>query len=223
LSRRDIVASGVGWGATTGAGREYLLDAKNGATMLSIPAGHTLDAACMVLGELEVVDALLASRRPVARHRETGQDVPVTAADQIALCGTLEGGALLSLHYRGGISRGVNFLWEINGTDGDLSITGDDGHLQYGRVKISGGRGAAREMTELPVPDSYRMVDLDPSSHAYAVAHAYHRLLDALDGTFVDMPTFETALQSHRRIETIETAARTGQRQWMKTAPARCA
>src|SRR5258708_22193579 len=37
--------------------------------------------------------------------------------DEVCVSGLLEGGAALSIHYRGGRSRGTNLLWEINGTE----------------------------------------------------------------------------------------------------------
>jgi len=44
--------------------------------------------------------------------------------------GTLKSGAAISIHYRGGMSKGTNFLWEINGTEGDIQVTGNIGHGQ---------------------------------------------------------------------------------------------
>jgi hypothetical protein len=35
---------------------------------------------------------------------------------------------------------GANFLWEINGTVGDLLMTGESGHLQHGQVTLHGAR-----------------------------------------------------------------------------------
>ena len=34
------------------------------------------------------------------------------------------------MHFRGGLSRGTHFLWEINGTKGDLAIKAGGGHIQ---------------------------------------------------------------------------------------------
>jgi len=46
-----------------------------------------------------------------------------TAADQIAVIGTLTSGATASVHVREAVAGGTGFLWEINGTDGTLRIT----------------------------------------------------------------------------------------------------
>ena len=53
----------------------------------------------------------------------TGESKPMNADDQVCVTGLLEGGAALSIHYRGGHSRGTNLFWEINGTEGDLQVT----------------------------------------------------------------------------------------------------
>jgi predicted dehydrogenase len=60
-----LTARGRGWGASieskkTGA---YLLDRLNGATMLTIPLGHTLAALRDVLGNVAELSAVLANRR----------------------------------------------------------------------------------------------------------------------------------------------------------------
>jgi hypothetical protein len=42
-----------------------------------------------------------------------------------------------SIHFRGGVSRGTNFLWEINGTDGDLQVTlGAPPIIQFAAVSL---------------------------------------------------------------------------------------
>jgi hypothetical protein len=46
-----------------------------------------------------------------------------TAADQIAVIGTLTSGTTVSVHIREAVAGGTGFLWEINGTDGTLRIT----------------------------------------------------------------------------------------------------
>jgi hypothetical protein len=73
----------------------------------------------------------------------------MTAADQVAVSGVLEGGAVVSVHFRGGMSRATN------GTDGDLVRTGSWGHLQFGQVTVDGAQGEGTAPKELMVPSSY--------------------------------------------------------------------
>jgi predicted dehydrogenase len=107
----SVVASGLNWGVSFRPGGEYMLDRDNGATLLSVPFGHTVDVLTMVLGEFSELVATTALRRSGARHRETGDIQPMTPEDQVAVTGTLASGAIASLHFRGGLSRGTNFLW----------------------------------------------------------------------------------------------------------------
>jgi predicted dehydrogenase len=77
-----IIASGEGWGPEVPAPHaRYLIDAGNGATMLTIQGGHVLDAAALVLGEFGELDAVVTTRRTTVRDAATGGDLPMTAPD----------------------------------------------------------------------------------------------------------------------------------------------
>lgn len=115
----SVVASGINWGADVIAPYLYLLDSRNGATMLSIPFGHSIDALCWTLGEFEQLNATLTIRRPQVALAGSDQLVVSDVADHVGVTGTLAGGVAASIHFRGGLARGTNLLWEINGTDGD--------------------------------------------------------------------------------------------------------
>lgn len=212
-----VVGSGDRWGPTTDAHGTYLLDRAHGATMLTIPVGHTLDGICFCLGELTEVSATTATRRPRVQRTDSDASVPMDAEDQIAVTGRLEGGAVLSLHYRGGRTALQGFRWEIEGTEGTAVVTGASGHLQYGRVTVAVGAAGAKELVERVVPASYEADGLRgalaPSSLPYTVAHAYDRLRTSLRDGSGDAPTFEDGVRRHRVLAAVETAARTGQRQ----------
>src|SRR5213596_2095341 len=125
-----LIGSGMGWGPTVEPFNAYLNDKKNGATMLSIAVGHTADALCHCLGEVRELSATMTVRRTSFTVAGTGERKPMTTEDQVGVSGVLEGGAALSIHYRGGVSRGTNLLWEIKGTDGDLQLTAAGGQAQ---------------------------------------------------------------------------------------------
>src|SRR5439155_21052663 len=112
-----LIGSGMGWGPTEEPFNAYLNDTKNGATMLSIALGHAADAMCHCLGEVQELSATMTVRRKTFTIAGTGERQPRTADDQVCVSGLLEGGAAFSMHYRGGVSRGTNLLWEINGTE----------------------------------------------------------------------------------------------------------
>jgi len=57
-----LVGSGGQWGAQTQLATLYLVDRDNGATMLSIPVAHALDALCLCLGEFAELAAVTATQ-----------------------------------------------------------------------------------------------------------------------------------------------------------------
>ena len=141
----------------------------------------------------------------------TGESKPMNADDQVCVTGLLEGGAALSIHYRGGRSRGTNLLWEINGTEGDLQVTADGGQAQIFDLTVRGGNGVQSSLEVLPVPPQYRFSPLQGPGTNVAQAYA-HFARDYREGTHL-CPTFDDAVTRHRMLDAIETAAATGQRQ----------
>ncbi|MGI3902232.1 MAG: Gfo/Idh/MocA family oxidoreductase [Janthinobacterium lividum] len=168
-----LVASGGILGPTTWARDAYINVRANGATLLTIPLGHTVDALCLCLGEFRDLSALTAMRRRSFRIAETGEERPMAAEDQIVVGGTLEGGAVASIHSRGGSSRGTNLRWEINGTDGDLEITAPLGHLQLSPLTLRGARHGESALVELSISPEYRTFPSEVSGPAVNVAEVY--------------------------------------------------
>ena len=211
-----LVGSGMGWGPTVEPFNAYLNDKKNGATMLSIALGHTADALCYCLGEARELSATTTMRRKTFTVAATGESMAMNADDQVAVSGLLDGGAAFSIHYRGGVSRGTNLLWEINGTEGDLQLTATGGQPQIWELDVRGGKGAHSSLDDLPVPEQYRWSP--PQGPGTNVAQAYARFArDYREGTHF-CPTFEDAVTRHRMLDAIETAAATGQRQTLGLA-----
>src|SRR2546423_348395 len=168
-----LIGSGMGWGPTVEPFNAYLNDKKNGATMLSIAVGHTADALCYCLGEVRELSATMATRRQTFTIVGTEESKPMTADDQVAVSGLLEGGAAFSIHYRGGASRGTNLLWEINGTEGDLRFTATGGQAQISELDVRGGNCAHSSLEPLPVPEEDRWAP--PPSPRTHVAQAHPR------------------------------------------------
>src|SRR5207248_11371041 len=151
-----VIGSGMGWGPTEEPFNAYLNDKRNGATMLAIALGHAADALCYCLGEARELSATMAMRRQTFTIAGTGESRPMNADDQVAVSGLLAGGAVFSIHYRGGVSRGTNLLWEINGSEGDLQLTATGGQAQIWELDVRGGTGAQSSLELLPVPEQYR-------------------------------------------------------------------
>ncbi|MHB1287000.1 MAG: hypothetical protein ACYCYP_10675 [Leptospirales bacterium] len=59
----------------------------------------------------------------------------------------------ISIHYRGGTARDGNGLfWEINGTNGDIRVSGPSGHTQMVQLSLTGARGEEKAFRPLEVP-----------------------------------------------------------------------
>src|SRR5437667_10009437 len=67
----------------------YMLDKTNGANVLTVAVGHSLDTLNFVLGEFADLSAVSDLRRPLINIEETGEQVLKTDADPIAVIGTL--------------------------------------------------------------------------------------------------------------------------------------
>ncbi|WP_234180745.1 Gfo/Idh/MocA family protein [Sphingopyxis sp. NFH-91] len=198
----DILASnisaavGVPWAGVTDSSRTYLNRTASGATMLTIPFGHCLDAMTLVLGDYARSSAELVTRRTETLVKDEGVMIPTDVADQIMVAGRLASGAAASLHYRGGLSAAGNFRWEINGTKGDILVTGGDGHLQYGLVEIALAK-TGKALAPLALP-------ADPlPPHARAIAAQYRAIHAALAGAPSTVPDFAHAAALHHKLGAI--------------------
>src|SRR5881396_2337637 len=70
-------------GGVVGQPNAYMLDETNGANVLTIAVGHSLDILSHVLGEFGELSAVSDLRRPLITIEGTGEQIVKTAADQI--------------------------------------------------------------------------------------------------------------------------------------------
>ncbi|MDQ1714339.1 MAG: hypothetical protein QOC60_284 [Frankiaceae bacterium] len=109
-------------GASVGQPNAYMLEKSNGANVLSIAVGHSVDALNYVLGEFVSLSAMSDLRRPTIILEDSGEQVHKTAPDQIAIIGSLESSTTVSVHIRESVAGGTGFMWEINGTRRDTAV-----------------------------------------------------------------------------------------------------
>ncbi|WP_288879952.1 Gfo/Idh/MocA family protein [Pedobacter panaciterrae] len=209
----SMIGSGIIYGSMTEQAMAYAMDVRNGAGMIYATFGHALDMLCYVLGEFNQVGALAVNRRKSTTILETGEEIPMTAPDQIAVTGMLKTGAVASLHYRGGMFKGTNFFWEINGTEGDIIFTAPIGHPAVLEGTLLVGTKESQTMEKFEIPAKYTLVSLSPASGpSFAVAQNYALLArDIAEGTHLS-PDFEDAVQRHKLIRAIENSAASGER-----------
>lgn len=213
LSGTSLVGSGMAWGDVTDQSNVYILDNSNGVNMLSIPIMHTLDALIYILGDIKHVSAGTAVRISESTVKETGETVNKTAPDQVALFGTLESGALMSVHYQGGVSRGENLRWTIRGSEGELVLTSDHGQAQMAdNLKVYGATGSETELRELTIPEKYYASSSQiPEGFYHNVGQVYLQFAkDLRDGTHLTSD-FAHAIQNHKLLDAIEKSDASGE------------
>jgi predicted dehydrogenase len=200
LTAWDLFSTGV-----ISPGNAYMIDPANGATPLTIIAGHTLDSLFYLVGEPAELVASGAITVPEIRVGSTGPLVRASSLDQITVVGRLSNGAVFSTHIRAGRAEDETARVEIRGTEGFLRIVAREGYIHWDKLEISGRRG------------DEPLAPMDLGAHAFDarlpvqpgpghnVAYAYRAFARRLErrGNF---PDFDVALMRYRIIDQIQRA-----------------
>ena len=193
----------------------YMLDKTNGANLLTVAFGHSLDILNYLLGEFAELSAVSDLRRPLITIEGTGEKIVKTAPDQIAVIGTLTSGATASIHIREAVAGGTGFLWEINGTAGTLRITADAALPEIFPLTVAGAQGQ-NEPARLPVPkeltQKWPTLTRLEGAPAFNVARAYAAFAADIDNGTHTVPDFADAVRRHEVIAAIKKSAATGKR-----------
>jgi len=208
-----MIGCAPNWGPTIE--RAYQADRANGANLLTITGGHTIDALCYCLGEFSELDAFVVSQRDRIPLEETGEIIAKTVPDQLVVSGIVGDGAVVSFQVRGGMNRGTAFLFEIHGDKGDLQLTATSrASMQRQELNVQGARSDEKELAELPIPGKYRWVPggVAPDSR-YNVAQLYARLAESIRDAKPVSPDFDAAVARHRLLDAIVRASETGEKQ----------
>lgn len=209
----SMIGSGIFYGASHNAASAYAVDASNGAGMINVTFGNAIDALCFVLGEFSELSATLANRRKVTTIVESGETIPMTAFDQVAVTGVLNSGAVASTHFRGGLSNATNFFWEINGTQADITISAPGGHIGVFPLSVKIARNGQSQPADLPIPAEYFKTTGNLSLPAQNVGQNYALIESDLRNDTHLAPDLTVAVLRQRMIEAIERAAWTGCKQ----------
>jgi predicted dehydrogenase len=147
----------------------------------------------------------------------TKESIAATSPDQVVVNGLLQSHAPFSVHIRGGLCRGTNLLWEINGTDGDLRITAPAGMVQMMKLSVEGGRGGDRAMQPIAIPEELDPIGAEALGAVPAnVARMYAAFAQDIRQGARTVPDFDLALQRQRFLATIEETAVKGTRMVVK-------
>ena len=208
-----MIACAPNWGASID--RAYQADRANGANLLTITGGHTVDALCFCLGEFRELAAFVVSQRDRIPLAGTGEMIAKTAPDQLAVSGIVGDGAIVSFQVRGGMARGTDFLFEIHGDAGDLVLTATSRtSMQRQELNLQGARGEGTALADLPVPGRYRWIPEGvPSGSPYNVAQLYAKLGESICDGKPASPGFDAAVTRHDLLDAIVRASDTGQKE----------
>lgn len=210
----SLIGSGIIGGATIPEQFAYTLNPGNGAGMINVAFAHAIDSVGYVLGSsLSEVMATLDTRRKMVQVVETGAMVAMETPDQIVISGKMTSGAVVSAHFRGGLSRGSNFRLEINGTEGDLIVTSSLGYPGVGETKVQGAQGAEATVRDLDISQAYVTANAEIGVIAATVSNNYALLASDLKNGTKTAPSFADAVTLHRVINAVEQSAATGNRQ----------
>jgi predicted dehydrogenase len=228
---RDLVAEGyVGkvlsctmiittpaWGTEFTRDWAYMADRLSGNTLMTSPGGHSIDALCHCLGEFKELSSVVANQRKQIKIVETGEMIPMTAADQVSISGVLQSGAVASVQLKAGTANGTRFLFEIHGTEGALAIVPTNPHqatyIQVSEFTVRGAQ-ADKPLADLSIPETYRWVPAAvPAGLPFNVAQLYMRMAEGIrEGKSVS-PDFDEAVKRHQLLDVIQNASESRIRQ----------
>ncbi|WP_280369656.1 Gfo/Idh/MocA family protein [Nocardia wallacei] len=199
-----------------GAGTEvpdwaaYTLDRRNGAGVVEVLGGHTLDAVEYLVGEFTDVSARLARHQSRAIVEGVGA-VAVTSPGHLLLDAATAAGVVVSAHIHDSKATNGRTRIEIAGTTGDLAIvsgTGGPGGISLSELRLLGSRNG--EWQPLDGDDPLAATPLDNESGN--VARLYSALAQDIRTGAATVPTFVDGVRAHRLLDAVRAAADTARR-----------
>jgi predicted dehydrogenase len=100
----------------------------------------------------------------------------------------------------------LTWLWEINGTEGDIQVAGATGHGQVVQLSIRGANGDASELAPL-MPPASAYEGWPDNSVARNVARVYALIAQDIRSGTRSAPSFRDAVALHETIDAIERSA----------------
>jgi predicted dehydrogenase len=202
-----VVLCCSGFGPEMPSAHDYFNKASSGADLLSIPGGHTLDVVEAILGPIIEVHAQAEVRWPVVKLTDTGEQSARETPDHVSVLGKTRSGAVFAADIGGGAAtQDARFRFEIRGSEGWLSLSGDHPYgLQAGDIKLASNVAFA-------TPDE-AAVSGGFMGAAINVGEVYVHLLRDLHAGTYGTPGFEHALHNARLVEAVRRASKRGDRQ----------
>ena len=202
LSAR-MVSETIAFGPATAEADSYLDDPANGATQMTIHAGHGIDAVIAVLGGLTDVAVLASMQFPTVEVTEPARTLRRTIPDHIVLQSRLQYGGVVSAEFAGGRPN-PRFRFEVVGDRGVVVLQGAALRgFQSGRLSVS--------LNGIPHHiDDGELADLPDA--AFNVGAMYARLRDNVARGLATAPDFEHAARLTSLIADMSSADERGTR-----------
>lgn len=191
----------------------FTINAANFSHPFSIYGGHFLDMLFAAVGDPRDFTALTANQFESITLIETGETIPTTTPDQVLLSGTLQSGAVFSVHIEGGKRNNFGVQLDITGTEGDLKLSNTASFHNCEDNKIEGARGERLPLQPLPVPPKYNWLPpSDIPASALELANVYAAYARDIEEDTHVAPTFFDAVRLHRLLNAIASASESGDR-----------
>ena len=190
--------------------RNWNLDAGLGANTLTIANGHVIDALRMVLGNFARVACMVTTQVEQMYETDTQQFVEATSPDNVRVTGQLMRGAAVSVHVGAVPWAGSGFRMESYGREGTLVTTGSVSSQRGEMLRVQGAKGS-HELKDLTIPERFVYGPDDfPRGDPFNVGQMYALFAEAIRTGQSRLPTFDTAVDLHRFVDTIKRASDTG-------------
>jgi predicted dehydrogenase len=192
--------------------RAWQRDVTLGANPLTIANGHVIDALSFVVGNFARVSCMVTTQAKQWLETDTKKMVDVTSPDNIMVSGKLASGAVASVHVAAVPWAGGGLRMVVYGREGTLVITGNVSSQRGDALRLQGAK-RSHELKDLPIPDRYTWVPPDfPRGDPFNVGQMYRLFADAIrTGKKQErLPTFDTAVELHRFLDTIRKSSETG-------------
>jgi predicted dehydrogenase len=192
--------------------RTWQRDVTLGANPLTIANGHVIDALRFVVGNFTRVSCMVTTQAKQWYEPDTKRFVDVTSPDNILVNGRIASGAVASVHVAAVPWAGGGYRMVIYGREGTLVATGNVSSQRGEMLRVQGAQ-RSHALKDLAIPDRFMHVPADfPQGDPFNVGQMYAMFAEAIRSGKAQprLPTFDTAVELHHFIDTIQQASDAG-------------
>ncbi|HZN26319.1 MAG TPA: Gfo/Idh/MocA family oxidoreductase [Burkholderiales bacterium] len=192
--------------------RTWQRDASLGANPLTIANGHVIDALRFVVGNFARVSCMVTTQTRQWYETDTKKMVDVTSPDNIMVSGKLARGAVASVHVAAVPWAGGGIRMVIYGREGTLVATGNVSSQRGEMLRVQGAK-RSHELADLPIPDRFVWLPPEfPRGDPFNIGQMYALFAEAIRTGQEQsrLPTFATAVDLHRFLDTIRQSSDAG-------------